>query len=221
MTEPRGRYSPIDPVAYGAPIVCPNATTGVLSAICGVNSELMRDVASLWITPQDKVVDVTFGNGSFWSLLPNLAVLGTDLESGVDCRALPYEDESIDVLAFDPPYQPTHGKPGRSYGVGDSYRTGACGLQTISDVLALYRDGLLEAARVVRSGGRILVKCQDMTYNHRLHLISLDVLRLMIAAKFDLVDHFILVNRSRMPRRTDRQQRAWRSHSNLYVGVRL
>jgi hypothetical protein len=93
-------------------------------------------------------------------------------------------------------------------------------LQTINDVLGFYEAGIAECARVLVPGGRLLVKCQDMTYNRRLHLVSLDVLRLMIAAGVDLADQLLLVNKSRMPQRTERQQRAHRAHSYLWVGVK-
>jgi hypothetical protein len=79
-------------------------------------------------------------------------------------------------------------------------------LQTIRDVLGLYEAGIAECARVLVPGaGRLLVKCQDMTDNHRLHLVFLDVLRLMTAAGVDLADQLILLNKSRMPQRTQRQ----------------
>jgi hypothetical protein len=126
----------------------------------------------------------------------------------------------VDVLVFHPPYQPVHGKPNRSFGVGETYRLNGTGHQTISAVLDLYETGLVEAARVVKPGGRVFVKCQDMTYNHRLHLVHLCVLRRMVAAGFDLADMFILVNQTRMPQPTKRQQRAHRAHSYLLIGVR-
>lgn len=215
----RGRYSPVDPVAYGAPVMCPNEATGVISALTGTNAELVESASRLWIAPGDRVVDVTYGNGVFWRNLPEIKVEGTDLAvDGVDCRALPYENASVDVLVFDPPYQPTHGS--QRLGVGRSYRLGETGLNSVNDVLDLYEQGLREAARVVRTGGRILVKTQDMTYNHRLHLIHLDVLRRMVAAGFDLADMFVLVNTSRLVHQSRRQHRSHRAHSYLLVGVR-
>jgi hypothetical protein len=42
----------------------------------------------------------------------------------------------------------------------------------------------------------------------------------MTAAGVDLADHFVLVNNSRMPQPTQRQQRAHRAHSYLIVGVK-
>jgi hypothetical protein len=216
----RGKYSPVDPVAYGAPAVCPNEATGVLSAMEGTNRELMHKVARLWIKPDDLVADVTYGKGVFWRDLPDIEVLRSDLATGIDCRNLPYADSSIDVVVFDPPYQPLHGQPDRSFGVGESYALRTEAMQTITDVLDLYEEGLGEAARVLKAGGRAMVKCQDCTYNHRLHLVHLDVLRRMVMVGLDLADMFVLVNTSRMPQATKRQQRAHRNHSYLLIGVK-
>ena len=216
----KGRYNSIDPVAYGAAIACPNATTGVVSCLKGDNSDLLREVAKLWIKFEDRIVDVTYGNGTFWKQLPDLVIEKYDLETGTDCRDLPIENNSVDVLVFDPPYQPTHGSPSKSFGVGNTYRLRVTQLQTINDVLSLYQDGIREAWRVIRPQGRILIKCQDMSYNHSLHLVHLDIIRAMVSVGFDLVDMFVLLNQSRMPQTTKRQQRAHRSHSYLVVGYR-
>ena len=216
-----GRYDPISPVAYGAPVRCPGYTNKeVLSATKGTNADLMTEIASLWITPEDRVADVTFGNGVFWRNLDHIKVLATDLISGIDCRNLPYENESLDVVVFDPPYQPCHGSPSRNFGVGNSYNLRNTQLQTIEEVLLLYREGIKEASRVLASNGRLMIKCQDMTYNHRLHLVHLDVLRLMIEYGIDLADMFVLLNTSRMPQRKVRQQRARRAHSYMLIGVK-
>ena len=227
----RGKYSPDSPVAYGAPVTCPRYVPGevITSAVQGTNADLLRQVAKLWIRPEDRFIDVTAGNGTFWArtdvqpvrsdirLLPRIHLIA-------DCRKLPYPNASIDVVAFDPPYQPVHGQTERSFGVGRSYAlTGGPGpvLQTISDVLGLYEAGIAECARVLVPGtGLLLVKCQDLTYNHQLHLVHLDVLRRMTAAGIDLADMFVLANNSRMPQPTQRQQRAHRSHSYLIVGVK-
>lgn len=201
----------------------------ITSAVQGTNAALLRQAAKLWILPEDRFIDVTAGNGTFWALTDVQPVrsdirLLPRIDLIADCRKLPYPNASMDVVVFDPPYQPVHGQPERSFGVGRSYgQTDGPGpvLQTSNDVLGLYEAGIAECARVLVPGtGRLLVKCQDMTYNHRLHLVSLDVLRLMTAAGIDLADHFVLLNNSRMPQRTQRQHRAHRSHSYLIVGVK-
>ncbi len=224
----RGRYHPADPVAYGAPAVCPGTRPGetVTSLVRGSNADLMRQAAKLWITDADRLIDVTGGTGAFWTGTGRQP-LASDMRPDAwchlvaDCTRLPYRAASVDVAVFDPPYQPLHGHSSREWGVGRSYALVASGLHSISDVLGLYAAGIAECARVLVPGtGRLLVKCQDLSYNHRLHLVHLDVLRAMAGAGVDLADMMVLANTSRMPQPVERQHRAHRAHSYLLIGVK-
>lgn len=133
----------------------------------------------------------------------------------MDLRALPEPDASVDVVVLDPPYRPHFG--GTSTRMHDRYGLGH--VETIEDVLALYRGGIHEAGRVLRPGGRLLVKCQDMTLSGRLNLAHVDILGMLPAAGLALADMFVLVNRDRIPGR-GLQRRARRAHSYLLVAAR-
>lgn len=219
-----GRYSPVDPVALGStfPAVNRDSHAEVPSLVVGDNSALIKEVATLWIRDGDVVVDATFGKGVFWKLLPGLPTHAHDWKlDGVDLGDLPHEDGSVDVLALDPPYRPAHGSKGFSgHSLADAYGL-TQNIDTISDVLNLYERGAAEAMRVLRGGGRILVKTQDMTYGHRLHIVSMDVLRILTNAGFEMVDQFILGNTSRLSStKWATQERARRAHSVLWVAVK-
>lgn len=223
---PRGRYSPVAPMVLSSTFPAPNHnahTAGAaVSGIVGDNTDLFVEVSKLWIVPGDIVLDVTWGRGVFWKSLPGLPTIRHDLQlDGIDCRHLPEADNSVDVLVFDPPYRPSHGSTlPEGHGLETAYALNGS-LDTINDVIQLYRDGIREAARVVKPGGRILVKCQDMSYGHRLHLVSLDILREILQAGFEFVDQFILVNQSQSRSgQWKTQERARRSHSVLWVGVK-
>lgn len=219
----RGRYMPLDPVALSTNSVGVRSGPFCVSAIVGDNAALMENVARLWICETDTVVDVTFGRGVFWRRLAGLPHHAHDIaKDGVDCRDTPHRSGSVDVVAFDPPYRPTHGSRGfGENGLAGAYQVGGESLDTINDVVALYAAGLAEAARILRTGGRVLVKCQDMSYANRLHLVTLDVLRALNECGFDLADQFVLVNGGnlRSPK-WRQQQRARRTHSVLWVGVK-
>ena len=219
MSRQRGRYSPVNPVCQGTPIPCPGSSgRPVRSGIVGTNAELLAEASQLWITDDDVVLDVTYGRGAFWNLIEPRNFVGHDLAlDGVDFRHLPESDDSVDVVVFDPPYRPSHGSAAT-----ESYasRYGlTVALDTITDVVALYEAGIKEAARVLRPAGRVLVKCQDMSYGHRLHLVSLDVMRLLIDAGFDIADQFVLIANPGPGRTNHRQERAKRSHSVLWIAA--
>lgn len=221
-----GRYSPVDPVALGSSFrsvnVAPHAA--VPSLVVGTNAELMEQVAALWIKEDDVVVDSTFGRGVFWKHLPGLPHHAHDLKvDGVDLGNLPHADCAVDVVALDPPYRPSHGsKNFGDHSLAQAYGLGGGGLDTIEDVLALYRRGAAEAWRVLNSGGRLICKSQDMTYGHRLHLVSLDVLRIIEGSGFKMVDQFILGNEARLQSsKWQNQERARRAHSVLWVAAKV
>lgn len=194
----------------------------VLSAIRGTNADLMHEVARLWLRADDYVVDVTFGKGRMWRRLPGLPTIAHDLATdGVDLRALPHADASADVIILDPPYRPTHSSKGFSAKIAADFGLGTSAVNSMADVLSLYRDGAAEAYRVLRKGGRILVKCQDMAYNHRLHFVTTDVANILRSVGFGIADQFILVNEARMPSsKWVTQERARRAHSVLWVAVK-
>src|SRR3989304_9600407 len=83
----------------------------VFSSYTGTNDEVFPFVLSLYVEPGSTVADVTYGNGVFWRNIPKgvYNLLPTDLETGIDCRNLPYGDGAIDCVVFDPPYMHTPG----------------------------------------------------------------------------------------------------------------
>lgn len=194
----------------------------VLSAVKGDNADLFAEVAKLWITENDRVADVTAGERVFWKRVPpeitDKVWFSDYADDGTDCRELPYEDESFTVVVLDPPYQPVHNNAWRGGTRGYYNLT----LNTMQEVLDLYEAAIAEANRVLTPGGCLVVKCQDMSFNHRLHLIHLDVLRYMTRSGIDLADMFVLLNEARMPQpaRATKQERARRAHSYFLVGVK-
>jgi hypothetical protein len=120
------------------------------------------------------ILDVTHNQGTMWRKCRYQPTWRTDVGEGVvdawaDFTALPFADNSVGCIVFDPPHLPNHAaSPGASgmwrerYGItaGDPLRDG-------DNVSQLFAPFLAEAKRVLRVDGIVLAKVADITHNHR------------------------------------------------------
>lgn len=194
----------------------------VYSCIRGDNSDLISEVAKLYLQDGDVVADVTSGQGAFWSKvdLSKFAFYESDLrsdENPYDFTALPYPDESIDAIAFDPPYVPT--KQGNSKWQYRERVNKRYSLQqgvTGDDILQLYYDGLSEIHRTLARGGVAMVKIGDFIENRDQVFLHQEVYSIAMGLNFKPVDLFIL-HRNGSPPSYGSQHHARKNHSFLYV----
>lgn len=207
------------------------------------NAELIADVAELYLDRSWRILDPTFGRGIWWNAWAPSAELGGELVThdlridGTDFRELPHDDATFDAVAFDPPYVAAGGRAtstlgarrgpvenGRGplrrtregsdfhdrYGMTEAPNTPA-GVQQLID------DGLAEAARVVRPGGVVLVKCQDYVSSGKLWPGTHLTLTRALELDLELVDRLehLAGKRPQPPGR--RQVHARRNLSTLFV----
>lgn len=184
------------------------------------NGHLIADVAELYIAPDARVLDVTYGGGKWWTVYrpTNLVALNRSVD-GIDFRRLPMADALFDVVAFDPPYVPggttaDDDEPitayHRRYGLDDD-----CPRST-EELTALILAGLAECARVVRRGGLVLVKCQPYQAGRIFHHMPTTIITAAGGLGLRLMDEFIHRRRPG-PTSADEFNRARRNHSNLLV----
>jgi hypothetical protein len=209
------------------------ATTAVvLSAVVGSSAGLFRQILELHVPRGARVADVTWGRGVFWQEVPADAyeVVASDLESGVDLRALPYPDASLDCVVLDPPYmeglhrrttehmagQGTHRAFREHYSNGTAAPVG--GPKWHAAVLDLYRQGGQEAQRVLRTGGVLIVKCQDEVSANRQWLTHVEIINAYQQMGLYAKDLFVLVRPNRpVVARLIKQVHARKNHSYFLV----
>ncbi len=156
------------------------------------NGPLIAAAAALWIEPADRVIDVTYGKGNFWTVYRPESLVAHDLAlDGVDFRELPEADGSVDVVVFDPPYIAQGGRDtstvpdflGR-YGLVDVPKTSP-------ELMELIAAGMTEATRVLAPKGRLLVKCMDYVNGGRLVLGRHHVVSTALGLELEQVDEFV------------------------------
>lgn len=213
------------------------ATTNVvLSSHIGTNAPVFRDILRLFVPIGSTVADVTWGKGTFWSQVPDglYDVKATDIQMGVDCRDLPYEDGSIDAVVLDPPYMEglfrkdtTHmAGSGTHSAFRDRYSDSQAtehieGAPKWHDaVLDLYFKAAWEAKRVLRNYGVFIVKCQDEVSANRQRLTHVEIIN-ELADDFYCKDLFV-VTRPNKPAvsRLLKQEHARKNHSYFLVFIK-
>jgi hypothetical protein len=206
----------------------------IVSAHLGGNCEVFPLILRLHVPEGSRVADVTYGKGVFWRKVPAgvYEVLPSDIQTGVDCRALPYADGSIDCVVLDPPYmEGLHRRSEDHLAGAGTYRAFrehySNGEATASQpkyhdaVLDLYFRAGREAYRVLRDGGVAVVKCQDEVSANTQRLTHVEIINEYARVGFYVKDLFVVVRANRPAvSRVLRQVHARKNHSYFLVFVK-
>ncbi len=203
----------------------------ICSAHQGSNKDLFPLILELHVPEGATVADVTYGKGIFWRHVPAGAykLLASDIETGMDCRNLPYGDGSIDCVVLDPPYMEGLYRPDATNLAGNgsyaafrsTYSNGRetrGGPKYHAAVLDMYFRAGAEAFRVLTDKGVFIVKCQDEVSANVQHLTHVEMINEYTARGFHAKDLFVVVRPNRPAiSRMVRQRHARKNHSYFLV----
>ncbi len=211
------------------------ATAKVLcSAHVGNNAEIFPQILKLHVPKGATVADVTWGKGTFWKEVKtkDYKLLATDIDSGVDCRELPYDDDSIDCVVLDPPYMEGLYRKSKSHLAGSgthaAFRTHYSNGDTTNGgpkwhaaVTELYFRAGREAYRVLRKKGVLIVKCQDEVSANRQWLTHVEIINEYASLGFYTKDLFVVIRRNRPTvSRLKKQVHARKNHSYFLIFIK-
>ena len=208
----------------------------IFSAYVGNNSDIFPKVLQLHVTKGAKIADVTYGKGVFWKNIDmsQYDFSPSDIADGIDCRNLPYKDNSFDAIVFDPPYMEGFYRKGNTTKAGDGthntfrehYSNGdeipqPNGGKWHEAVFEIYNEGGKEAHRVLKDGGIFIVKCQDEVSANKQNLTHVEIINAYATTGFFCKDLFIVIrpNKPGMSRVIN-QVHARKNHSYFLVFVK-
>lgn len=212
----------------------------VMSANIDGNQNIFPQILALHVPKGSKVADVTWGKGVFWKSVPkdDYEILATDIATGVDCRNLPYKNDSLDCVVLDPPYMEgfyrkrsehkaasgTHTAFAEAYSNGneingDTENTGT--KKWHAAVTDMYFKAGKEAYRVLKNKGVLIVKCQDEVSAGKQWLTHIEIIKEYENYGFYTKDLFVVVrNNKPSVSRLKKQVHARKNHSYFLVFVK-
>ncbi len=212
-----------------------STTDVIMSAYIEGNADVFPKILALHVPEGARIADVTYGSGVFWRNvdLSKYELVPSDIATGIDCRALPYDAGSFDALVLDPPYMEgllrnnKDHKAGSGsfaafreyYSNGDETHDGPKWHAAVSD---LYYKAGIEAYRVLKDNGVAIVKCQDEVSANKQWLTHVEIIAYYEKLGFYTKDLFVVIRSNKAGiSRLKKQNHARKNHSYFLVFIKV
>jgi hypothetical protein len=193
----------------------------IISTISYEESEIIGDILYLHANGKNIDCDPTYSIGKFYKheQKPKYKFDKFPQINGViqaDACSLPLEDESVEVIMFDPPFV-IGGKvksgPEDSNIIAKRF-TNFLNFEELKD---MYSGALKEFHRILKSNGIVIFKCQDVVVSAKNHFTHCWVMMEAIQQGLYPKDLFIYVVENRIIGKMNKQQHARKYHSYFWV----
>jgi len=189
----------------------------MIRSVSDSQDELLKNIVSLYC-PQGIECDPTYGRGVFYKSIskPRLCYDIDPKVEGIqqaDCRHLPIEDSSIKSIMFDPPFI----AGGRIDGKDGVMKARYGMYPTVPALWSMYRDSMVEFARVLEYHGILIVKCQDTVAGRMQCLSHVEIVNLGLSVGLFPEDLFILVANHRLIRDGQKMQIHARKYHSYFI----
>lgn len=189
----------------------------VIKSISYSNTEILENINFLYLNNKGFELDPTYSKGNFYKDFPqpkhksDLIPQFDDVKKA-DFIDLPFENNSINSICFDPPF--VFGTAGQRKNNTMSKRFSI--IDTHKDLMDLYNLSLKEFNRILKPKGVLAFKCQDYTdsksyFNHNY------IFNFAINNNFVGLDIFILLAKNRIYNPNLQQRHSRKFHCYWWV----
>lgn len=188
------------------------------------NYEVIKNIMSLYIIDRFDL-DCTYSRGLFWKDLPQPRIKTdlvpiTDDTIQADSEHLPFDDNSMETIMYDPPFV-ISGKLYKENKDGSSVIAKRFeGYTTYEKLTTNYYNTLTELYRVCNKNGLVVMKCQDTVSGGKNHFTHAMVMSMAMKIGFYPRDLFILLAKMRINSfggKWNKQEHARKYHSYFWV----
>jgi len=153
-------------------------------------TQLIANIIKLHNNGQPFDLDPTYSLGQIWLGLPqphhkfDLQPQVADCRQA-DARALPFDDQFLNSIMFDPPFLIKSGRTGKiqnRFGTYLNYKT----------LIQFYREALTEFWRILKPNGILAFKCQDFVSGGQQHWTHFQIFNDATTIGYRLKDLFVL-----------------------------
>lgn len=200
----------------------------VLTAGVGDNSDIFPRVLQIYAKEGFKILDMTYGRGVFWKKVDRekYDCLFNDIDSELGDIHLDFRkmdglnDESFNLAVLDPPYASRSGsgiKCSIDRGYNNRKRMKELGIFGTEATMQYYKEGMIEAFRLLKSKGILVVKCMDEIMSGKQQLNHITLINIGIQLGFIVEDLFVLVQKNVPTMRHNYQLHARKNHSYYII----
>jgi hypothetical protein len=200
------------------------------------NAALLRIVEPLWFPDFGALtsLDCTYGGGLWWTDHQEPTYV-SDIDGDgilvrpIDYRRQPWDDASIDIVFFDPPYAPPGGRETSTIKAMHAAYGQEKMPKTPKATFLDHRRAVMEIGRILAPKGRMVAKCMDFITSGRYWSGLENMTNAAVAAGMRLED-MVVHHSGNGPQPLERmkggemrpteQQHTWRVHSYLLLYVK-
>jgi len=181
--------------------------------------KILLNILSL-IGEERFTLDPCYGKGNFYKNVPEplykIDINGQNAPEG-DSRKLPFPDNSIKSIIFDPPFLATT-RPSLKKDTGNIINKQFSVYPSEKELFEFYCDSLLEFYRLITQKGWLIIKCQDKVSSGKQYFSHIYIHNMALSLGFYPKDLFIYIKNNRIVADWQKnQQHARKFHSYFWI----